>query len=274
MESYIPLTEGTKIDVQDLFPAKDTFVTIGDVAATTKIVSLLDHRNKQFDIRFGNDVAYGDLRENPTILIGAHNNAWTLTMTENLRYAFDGHTGIVDRTDPQESLVRHDGLCRGLRDHIAGFKLPDRDDRDHCGRNRACRNESRRRIPYHSAIDLGARQDPAPRLGKEEPTDRPAHHCHQSTSERSGGRGRIQLVKTRRARDESRTGMPSHIYLWLTVSASKVGCGWASERRASSPSARRSRACSFWCGVITVSKFLRFRAASGSPAVAARLNHR
>jgi hypothetical protein len=101
MESYIPLTEGTKIDVQDLFPAKDTFVTIGDVAATTKIVSLLDHRNKQFDIRFGNDVAYGDLRENPTILIGAHNNAWTLTMTENLRYAFDGHTGIVDRTDPK-----------------------------------------------------------------------------------------------------------------------------------------------------------------------------
>jgi hypothetical protein len=101
MESYIPLTEGTKIDVQDLFPAKDTFVTIGDVAATTKIVSLLDHRNKQFDIRFGNDVAYGDLRENPTILIGAHNNAWTLTMTENLRYAFDGHTGIVDRSDPK-----------------------------------------------------------------------------------------------------------------------------------------------------------------------------
>jgi len=101
-ESYIPLPPGTKIDAQDLYPAKDTFVTIGDVAATTKIVSLLVRRNKQFDVRFGSDVAFGDLREHPTILIGAHNNSWTLTMTENLRYVFNGHNAIVDRSDPEK----------------------------------------------------------------------------------------------------------------------------------------------------------------------------
>jgi hypothetical protein len=102
LESYIPLPPSTKIDVQDLYPAKDTFVTIGDVAATTKVVSLLVRRNKQFDVRFGNDVAFGDLREHPTILIGAHNNSWTLTMTENLRYVFDGRSAIVDRSDTQK----------------------------------------------------------------------------------------------------------------------------------------------------------------------------
>ena len=102
LESYIPLPPGTKIDAQDLYPAKDTFVTIGDVAATTKIVSLLVHRNMQFDVRFANDVAFGDLREHPTILIGAHNNSWTLTMTENLRYVFEGRSTIVDRTDPKK----------------------------------------------------------------------------------------------------------------------------------------------------------------------------
>jgi hypothetical protein len=101
-ESYIPLPPGAKIDAQNLYPAKDTYVTIGDVAATTKIVSLLVQRNKQFDVRFGNDVAYGDLREHPTILIGAHNNSWTLTMTENLRYVFDGRNAIADRTDSQK----------------------------------------------------------------------------------------------------------------------------------------------------------------------------
>jgi len=101
-ESYIPLPPGTKIDAQDLYAAKDTFVTIGDVAATTKIVSLLVHRNKQFDVRFGSDVAFGDLREHPTILIGAHNNSWTLTMTENLRYVFKGADAIVDRSDSQK----------------------------------------------------------------------------------------------------------------------------------------------------------------------------
>lgn len=102
LETYIPLPPGGKIDAQDLYPAKDTFVTIGDVAATTKIVSLLVQRNKQFDIRFSNDVAFGDLREHPTILIGAHNNSWTLTMTENLRYVFNGHDAIVDRSDSQK----------------------------------------------------------------------------------------------------------------------------------------------------------------------------
>ena len=102
LESYLPLPPGTKLDIQDLYPAKDTYVTIGDVAATTRIVSMLVRREKQFDIRFASDVAFGDLRENPTILIGAHNNAWTITMTENLRYVFDGRNGIVDRTGTQK----------------------------------------------------------------------------------------------------------------------------------------------------------------------------
>jgi hypothetical protein len=100
-ESYIPLPPGTKIDPQDLYPAKDTFVTIGDVAAITKIEAVLVRRNRQFDIRYGGDVAYGDLRESPTILVGAHNNSWTLTMTENLRYVFDGRNAIMDRSDPK-----------------------------------------------------------------------------------------------------------------------------------------------------------------------------
>jgi hypothetical protein len=59
-------------------------------------------RDKQFDIRFGSDVAFGDLREDPTILIGAHNNSWTITMTENFRYVFDGRNSIVDRSGSQK----------------------------------------------------------------------------------------------------------------------------------------------------------------------------
>ncbi len=101
-ESYIHFPPGTKIDAQDLFPAKDTFVTIGDVAAITKIESLLVHHDRQFDTRFGSDVTYGDLREAPTVLIGAHNNSWTLTLTGNLRYIFSGRNAIVDRMDPHK----------------------------------------------------------------------------------------------------------------------------------------------------------------------------
>ena len=115
LESYIPLSPGTKIDAQDLYPAKDTFVTIGDVAATTNVVSLLVRSGKRFDVRFGNDVAFGDLRESPTILIGAHNNSWTLAMTDNLRYVFDGRSSIVDRSDPQ----RHWSTTANFKDDYA-----------------------------------------------------------------------------------------------------------------------------------------------------------
>jgi hypothetical protein len=109
-ESYIPLPPGTKIDARDLYPAKDTFVTIGDVAAITKIESLLVRRDRQFTIRYGGDVAYGDLRESPTILVGAHNNSWTLSVTENLRYVFDGPNSIVDRSDPRRRWSANPGF--------------------------------------------------------------------------------------------------------------------------------------------------------------------
>jgi hypothetical protein len=98
-ETYIQWPPGTRIDAEDLYPAKDTFVTIGDVAAITKIEALLVRRSKPFDIRYGSDVTFGDLRESPTVLIGAHNNMWTLTMTENLRYVFSGNYAIIDRSD-------------------------------------------------------------------------------------------------------------------------------------------------------------------------------
>jgi hypothetical protein len=47
-------------------------------------------------------VTYGDLREAPSVLIGAHNNSWTLTLTGNLRYVFSGRNAIVDRMDPRK----------------------------------------------------------------------------------------------------------------------------------------------------------------------------
>jgi hypothetical protein len=101
LQFYVPLSPGTKLNAEDLVASKDTFVTIGDVAATTKIVTLLVQRKSRFDIRYGSDVAYGDLRQSPTVLIGAYNNFWTIAMTDNLRFVFDLHQSIQDRSDPK-----------------------------------------------------------------------------------------------------------------------------------------------------------------------------
>ena len=101
LHSYLPLSPGESIDSNHLRPAVNTYLTIGDVGALSDIEYILAQQHIKLDIRFVNDLAYGDLRQNPTILIGAHNNIWTLNMTEDLRFGFQGHSTIVDRFSPQ-----------------------------------------------------------------------------------------------------------------------------------------------------------------------------
>ena len=83
----------------DLISEGDTFVTIGDTAATARIASFLSQRNKAYDMRFGGDISVGDLRERPAILVGGFNNSWTLEMTDNLRFVFAYRYQIQDRFD-------------------------------------------------------------------------------------------------------------------------------------------------------------------------------
>jgi hypothetical protein len=115
LETDVVLSPGSKLNAEDIVPRKDTFVTIGDVAAATKFVSLLVHRDKQFDIRYGSDLVFGDLRQSPAVLIGAHNNLWTVAMTDNLRFVFDSQQSIQDRVDPN----RHWSATGGFTEDYA-----------------------------------------------------------------------------------------------------------------------------------------------------------
>jgi len=105
LHPYIPLTPDTPINSKYINPAVNTYLTIGDVGALSNIEYILAQQHRKLDIRFVNDLTYGDLRQNPTILIGAHNNIWTLTMMEDLRFGFQGHSTIIDRSDAQRRWV-------------------------------------------------------------------------------------------------------------------------------------------------------------------------
>jgi hypothetical protein len=87
-EFLIPLAENPKLEPGDLLEMKDQFVTLGDVSANVRVSSLLTHFDHPFDLRSGGDVAFGDLRDSPVILIGAFNNTWTLKMTGDLPFVF------------------------------------------------------------------------------------------------------------------------------------------------------------------------------------------
>jgi hypothetical protein len=106
-ETLVPLEELKNFAGDDFLPVKDTYLTTGDASATAQISSLLAARHHAYDLRFGSDLSFGDLRQGSAILIGAFNNSWTLNMTDNLRFVYDsGDTPemhVQDRFDTSRS---------------------------------------------------------------------------------------------------------------------------------------------------------------------------
>ncbi|MGO9776897.1 MAG: hypothetical protein ACLQGT_00655 [Terracidiphilus sp.] len=98
-EFLIPITQDQKLGPGDLLEMKNAFVTLGDVSANVDVASLLTKFNRSFDLRSGEDVAFGDLRQSPAVLIGAFNNGWTLQMTGDLPFVFGNGLKIRDQSD-------------------------------------------------------------------------------------------------------------------------------------------------------------------------------
>jgi hypothetical protein len=101
-EFFVDLPPSTKIDAKDLLPANDR-VMVNDFAAAAEVITFLNGRGKQFDLRWGHDISPGDLRHAPVILIGAFNNHLTLDLLNQLRFQFIGGNQIKDRANPELS---------------------------------------------------------------------------------------------------------------------------------------------------------------------------
>jgi hypothetical protein len=89
------------LSADDLFPAYNSFVALGDVAAVSRIVATLTQTKKPFQERFPNDVSFAELRENPSVLIGGFNNPMTLELTKQLQFVMRGGNEITDTLDPK-----------------------------------------------------------------------------------------------------------------------------------------------------------------------------
>ncbi len=100
-ETFIDLPPHGTISTDDLLPVRNTFVSVGDLAGSTQLVSLLSGWHKAFVLRSAADITIGDLRNTPTVLIGGFNNPWTLEATKNMRFSLVAGDRILDRTDPK-----------------------------------------------------------------------------------------------------------------------------------------------------------------------------
>jgi hypothetical protein len=105
MEFFPQLTPDVALHASDIYPAADSFVALGDVAAISHAVANLTQMQKTFQERFSNDISFAELRSNPTILVGGFNNPMTRELTRNFRFVFASRNRIEDRQQPGKAWV-------------------------------------------------------------------------------------------------------------------------------------------------------------------------
>lgn len=103
LEFAVPMSPDLKLEPKDLVVYRDAFTTLGDLAANVDVATLLVAHRKKFDLRCGQDVAFGDLNQSPTVLIGAFNNSWTMRLTGNLPFIFEQGAMIRERDGKKRS---------------------------------------------------------------------------------------------------------------------------------------------------------------------------
>lgn len=84
---------------------KVTAVVIDDLSTITKVAGVLQSAGKHYSVRGEGTTSLMDLRNGPSVIIGAFDNAWTLRMLRPLHYYFANNPAmtvfsIVDSTAP------------------------------------------------------------------------------------------------------------------------------------------------------------------------------
>src|ERR1700733_11547936 len=85
----------------DMIEYRDYGLATGDVYAAIGLSALLGQIGKRNQVRIGDSYSFEDLRNFPSIVIGAFNNRWTMQMTSNLHFGFTEENG--------QSIIREQG---------------------------------------------------------------------------------------------------------------------------------------------------------------------
>lgn len=95
------------IPLSQLVPAWDRYIALGDATCLLRLASLFEKRGVPYRIRGEASTTFSDLRERPSILIGAFDNAWTLRLAGETRFTFfkdfQGLEMVRDRKHPERA---------------------------------------------------------------------------------------------------------------------------------------------------------------------------
>ncbi len=109
-----PVSEQRPIEIDpnelngtDMVPVFNQYVGFGDMVAATDVARLLARQDKDVRLRMASETEFADMRQTPTLLIGAITNRWTMQMQQSWRFQFvrtrDLTNLIVDTYSPASS---------------------------------------------------------------------------------------------------------------------------------------------------------------------------
>ena len=103
-----PPAQHRPIREEDLTLFRDRYVALDDALCLARLTALLEKYRKPYRIRAERSTSFADLRDTPSVLIGAFDNPWTLRTADQLRFTFrkdsEHDTGMVyDRQHPENS---------------------------------------------------------------------------------------------------------------------------------------------------------------------------
>jgi hypothetical protein len=88
----------------DLIPLKNDYISLGNALGALKLANLFGSLKKPTQFILSSDTNFEEMRNAPTILLGAFNNRWTMSLANNQRFVFAEkafrHRVIIDKQDP------------------------------------------------------------------------------------------------------------------------------------------------------------------------------
>jgi hypothetical protein len=90
---------GATIPLAEVVPIQDQYIGRGSAHAISSVAALLAVQKKEYNVRFGGDFSFQDIRHSPAVLVGAYANRWTLQLTDDFRFALSEQGGLPEISD-------------------------------------------------------------------------------------------------------------------------------------------------------------------------------
>jgi hypothetical protein len=85
----LPLQPDEPLRWDDMVPVTNSGPAIGGVIAAVNLSRLLTEQGKRYEVRFGQEASYAEMRDSPVVIVGGINTTWSTQLVSGLHFVFD-----------------------------------------------------------------------------------------------------------------------------------------------------------------------------------------